>query len=188
VQEGVVVFEIPAGGPASKSDLKLGDVITAVDSKPIGTAQQLKNEIRGKPIGDAVTLDVHRFGKNIKVKVKPEAWPDKVVPVARRKSVAPGDKTKNFGLTVETVTKDLAEQFGLEKMDGVVVTEVERGSIAEKKGIEPGDVITELNQKPVNNPKQFRDALQSADPKKGIIINFTTHGTSKFEILKDSGD
>src|SRR5436190_8455352 len=63
VQEGVVIHEIVAGGPASKSDLKPGDVITAVDGKRIGTAQQLKNEIRGKSIGAPVTLDVHRFGK-----------------------------------------------------------------------------------------------------------------------------
>jgi serine protease Do len=188
VQEGVVIFEIPSGGPASKSDLKLGDVITAVDGKPISTAQQLKNEIRGKSIGGAVTLDVHRFGKNLKVKVRPEAWPDKVTTVSSRQPAPPDDKALSFGLTVEAVTKDLAEQFGLEKMEGVVVTEVERGSVAEKKGIEPGDVITELNQKPVNNPRQFRDALKSADTKKGVVINFTTRGTSKFEILKENGD
>jgi len=188
VQEGVVVFEIPPGGPAAKSDLKPGDVITAVDGKPIATAQQLKNQIRGKSIGAAVTLDVHRFGKNIKVKVKPEAWPDRSTPVASRKAPTPEDNARSFGLTVEAVTKELAEQFGLDKMEGVVVTEVERGSVAEKKGIAPGDVITDLNQKPVNNPKQFRDALKTADPKKGVIINFTTRGTSKFEILKDGGD
>jgi serine protease Do len=70
----------------------------------------------------------------------------------------------------------------------VIVTEVQRGSAAERKGIRPGDVITEVNHKPVTSPKQFRDVLKAIDPKKGVIVNFTSRGTSKFEILKESGD
>src|SRR5207247_5728287 len=84
VEDGVVVFEIPPEGPAAKSELKAGDVVTAVDGKPVATAQQLKNEIRGKKIGSTVVLDVHRFGKNIKVKVKPEAWPDETTPLVSK--------------------------------------------------------------------------------------------------------
>src|SRR6266542_2542998 len=68
IEDGVVVFEIPPEGPAAKSDLKAGDVITAVDGKPVVTAQQHKDEIRGKVIGPTVVLAVDRFGKNIKVK------------------------------------------------------------------------------------------------------------------------
>jgi serine protease Do len=188
VEDGVLVWQIPPGGPASRSDLKPGDVITAVDGKSVSTAQQLKNEIRGKKIGASVTLDVHRFGKNIRVKVKPDAWPDEGTMVAGRKSASSEQRTKNFGLTVQAITKDLAEQFGLEKIGGVVVTEVEHGSVAEKKGLQPGDVITEVNQKPVTSPRQFNDALKGVDPKKGVIVNFTSHGTSKFEILKETGE
>ena len=67
VTDGVVITAIPPDGPAAKSDLKPGDVITAVEGRAVSTAQQLKKEIRGKKIGAPVTLDVHRFGKNIKV-------------------------------------------------------------------------------------------------------------------------
>ena len=86
------------------------------------------------------------------------------------------------------MTKDLAEQFGVDKIEGVIVTEVESGSAAERKGLRPGDIITEVNQRSVTSPKQFRDALKNADPRTGVIINFTSRGTSKFEILKESGD
>jgi len=188
IEDGVVVFEIPPEGPAAKSDLKAGDVITAVDGKPVVTAQQLKNEIRGKVIGSTVVLDVHRFGKNIKVKVKPEAWPDETMPVANKRTATPDDKAKSFGLTVQPLTKELAEQFGIEKMEGVLVTEVERGSVAERKAIKPGDVITQVGGRTVSNPKQFLQALKAADPKKGVVMVFTSRGTSKVEVLKESGE
>ncbi len=188
VEDGVVVVAIPPEGPAAKSELRAGDVITAVDGKPVATAQQLKNEIRGKRIGSTVVLDVHRFGKNIKVKMKPEAWPDETTPIAHQRSPTSDDKAKGLGLTVQPLTKDLAERFGVEKMEGVVVMDVERGSPADLKGFAPGDVITEVDGKTVSSPKQFLQALKATDPKKGAVILFTTRGTSKVEILKESGD
>jgi len=190
ITDGVVVKRIETNGPAAKSDLKPSDVITAVDGKPVASAQQLKNEIRSKKIGATVTLDVHRSGKNIKVKVKPDAWPDETA-FAVNKRTSPGEEEEagsRFGLKVQAITSELAEQYGISKSDGVVITEVERGSAAERKGLRPGDVITEVNHKPVTTPKQFRDVLKAIDPKKGVIVNFTSRGTSKFEILKESGD
>ena len=74
------------------------------------------------------------------------------------------------------------------RIDGVIVTEVERNSIAEKNGLKTGDIITEVNRKPVKSPKDFREALKSADLKKGVLLNFNTNGTGKSEILKESGD
>jgi serine protease Do len=190
ITDGVVVTMIQTNGPAAKSELKPSDVITAVDGRPVASAQQLKNEIRSKKIGEAVTLDVHRGGKNIKVKVKPDAWPDDVILAVNRQTTpkAEEDSTTRFGLKVQAITGELAEQYGITKVDGVIVTEVQRGSAAERKGIRPGDVITEVNHKPVASPKQFRDVLKAIDPKKGVIVNFTSRGTSKFEILKESGD
>ena len=188
VKEGVVVNAIPPGGPAAKSDLKAGDIITAIDGKPVSTAQQLKSEIRGKKLGQPVALDVFRNGKTLKVKVKPEAWPDEATQAANKRGAAPEAESKDLGLTVRSLTKELAEQFGVDKIEGVIVTEVESGSAAERKGLRPGDIITEVNQKSVTSPKQFRDALKNAAPRTGVIINFTSKGTSKFEILKESGD
>ena len=188
ITDGVVVTAIPANGPAAKSDLRAGDVITAIDGKPVITSPQLKSEIRSKKIGQPINLDVYRNGKNLKVKVKTDAWPDETASVAKGENSAPDDPSRNLGLTVKTLTRELADQFGVEKIEGVIVTEVEAGSIAARKAIEPGDIITEVNQKAVTTTKQFREAIKATDQKKGVIINFTSHGTSKFEILKDTGE
>ncbi len=188
VKDGVVVTAIPPGGPAARSDLKPGDVIVLVEGRPVSTAQQLKNEIRGKKIGSTVTLDVHRFGRNIKVKVKLDAWPDDSEPVLAKRREPEDDKTGSFGLTVQTVTKDLAEQFGVEKGDGVIVTEVERDSVAALKGIRPGDIITELNGKPVTTLKEYRQYLKEADAKRGVVVIYSSRGTSKVEVLREDGE
>ncbi len=76
VDDGVLVTDIQADSPASKSDLRRRDVIIAVDGKNVMTANQLRNEIRGKKAGNAVTLDVVRQSKPLKVKVHPEPWPE----------------------------------------------------------------------------------------------------------------
>jgi S1-C subfamily serine protease len=55
----------------------------------------------------------------------------------------------------------LAEQYGVEKMEGVLVSEVEQGSAAERKGIRVGDVITDVAGKPVNNIKQFQQVMKT---------------------------
>jgi serine protease Do len=187
---GLIVSRIPPEGPAAKSDLKPGDVILAVDGQPVSSAQQLRNAVRAKKVGHNFTLDVMRGAKNIKVKLKTEAWPDPQPSEVASKAPTQEDRetTKMFGLTVRALTSELAEQFGVEKVDGVVVVEVQQGSAAARKGLRVGDIITEVDHKTVTTAKEFRDAVKSADTKKGVMINFTSRGTGKYEILKESGD
>ena len=74
--DGVVVNRIMPDGPAAQSELRARDIITAVDGQRVNTVQELRNEIRRKKIGQAVTLDVWRKSKTLKVEVKPGEWVD----------------------------------------------------------------------------------------------------------------
>ena len=186
--DGVVIKQIMPDGPASKSELKPSDIITSVEGRRVATVQQLRNEIRSKPIGQPVTLDVHRSGKNLKIKVVPEAWPDAPEMLTTRRAPAEVDSATAFGLTVKPLSPETARQYDAAKMAGVIVTEVAEDSLAARKGLLPGDLITDVNHKPVTSVKEFREAVKSADTKKGIVLNFTSRGTSKFEILKESGN
>ncbi|MEW6303226.1 MAG: trypsin-like peptidase domain-containing protein, partial [Verrucomicrobiota bacterium] len=185
VKDGVVVREIVPDGPAAKSELKPGDVVTAVDGQAVSTSQQLKNEIRTKKVGASVTLDVVRAGKNIKVKVKPEAWPEELTQVTSRRLPAAPAETTDLGVTVKPLTKELADHYGVVMTPGLIVTDVIEDSPAAHSRLREGDVITEIDQKPVTNLKQFRDALKNADLKKGVIVNLVSRGVSKFEVLKN---
>jgi len=186
-RDGVVVDAILPGGPASKSDLRPGDVITAVDGKTIRTTRQLRDEVAGKKNGRAVALNVVRGKQHLTLKVTPGVMPadDEMTAKARssRKAVEPA----SLGLTVQGLTRDLAEQYGIDFISGVIVTSVEQDSPADLRGIEAGDVITEINRQRVSTPRQFRDAMKSADLKRGIMVNMVRDGARQFVVLKDSG-
>src|SRR2546425_5975903 len=188
VTHGVVVRSVVRDGPVASSDLQPADVITAVDGKEVATEQELKREIRTKPVGRPVTLDVVRDVKRIKVKVKPGEMlveNSQDLRAHRSKDTAePG----LIGLKVQTLTRELAKQFEVELTEGVIVTEVESGSIAEQKRIKPGDIITEVNRKRVTTPREFKDALKAADLKQGVLIKLIGESGRRFEVLKDSGD
>jgi S1-C subfamily serine protease len=80
--------------------------------------------------------------------------------VGRPKRTAPRNASEpaNLGLTVQGLTKELAEQYGVEVISGVLVTAVEQDSPADEQRHQAGDVITEINRQRVTTPRQFRDA------------------------------
>jgi serine protease Do len=190
-RNGVVVKAILASGPSANSELRAGDVITAVDGQAVGTAQQLRNEVRGKAIGQPVTLDVLRAGKALKLKVKPGEFSEpSVADNETHKSSSGETSSKGLGLTVRALTHELAAQFGVEMTEGVIVVSVDKSSPAARNGIKPGDIITSImaspnNSQAVTNPKEFADAVKKADLKKGIIVNLQSSESVRFEILKE---
>jgi len=187
VDNGVLVTGVLTNGPSMDSDLELEDVITAVDGKSVASAQDLKREIRLKPIGQAVSLDVFRDGKSMRIKVKPGELPEDRLAINKTPKRDEAE-SKNLGVTVRAITRELAEEYGVKKMPGVIVTDVERGSLAEVRLIKPGDVITKVNRKIVTTPKEFREALQGVDLKRGVSIQLFGDGGKRFEFLKESGD
>ena len=189
LEDGVIIHQIEPSGPAAKSDLKASDVVVAVDGRPVKTARELKDEISTKRVGQTVTLDVVRGTRHVAVKVKTEALPgEEGLTKTAHKTDSGEIESSTYGLTVKAVTKELADQFGVEVTAGVIVTAVEQNSPADQKGIKPGDVITEINRKQVSNPKQFREALKATDAKRGMIVNLISNGSSKFVVLKESGE
>ena len=185
VEEGVVIDQIEPNGPASKSSLKPSDVVVAVDGKPVKTSRQLKDLVSTAKVGDTITLDVVRGKKHTIVKIKTEVIPgEENASNTRRKSNSEVETT-TFGLSVQSMNSDLAKQFEVEATGGVIVTEVEPNSPAADQGIKPGDIITEINRKPVSSVKEFREALNGADTKRGMIMNLISNGTSKFVVLKE---
>jgi serine protease Do len=99
----------------------------------------------------------------------------------------PQESVGKFGLQVQELTKDVAERLHLPVQQGVVVTDVEDNSIAAAQDIQREDVITEVDGKPVTNVKSFREALNKADPKRGVLLYLDRKGSKTFAVLK-AGD
>ena len=92
-----------------------------------------------------------------------------------------------FGLQVQELTKEMAERMKLKVDKGVIVTDVADNSIAGQQGIEREDVITEVDGKPVTDAKSFREALNKADPRRGVLLYLDHKGSKTFAVLKASG-
>ena len=93
-----------------------------------------------------------------------------------------------LGLTIHSLTPELADHFGVNPTEGVVVVAVAKDGPADQSEIKAGDIITSVNQQPVANPKQFHAALKRADLKKGVLLNLTSRDESWFEILRAEGE
>jgi Do/DeqQ family serine protease len=190
--KGVVVRTIEADAPASKSDLRPFDLITQLDGTPIETDSQLQHEILKKKIGQNVQLTVWRKGKTINVPIKTGELPNEIARASNEPAqpVPPSPSRDGgigkFGLQVQELTKEVAERLHVPEQ-GVVVTDVEDNSIAAAQDIQREDVITEVDGKPVTNLQSFREALNKADPKRGVLLYLDRKGTKTFAVLKAGG-
>ncbi|PYK29330.1 MAG: hypothetical protein DME57_10710 [Verrucomicrobia bacterium] len=81
----------------------------------------------------------------------------------------------------------MAQRLKLVVQKGVIVTDVSDNSLAAQQGIEREDVITEVDGKPVTDVKTFRDALNKADPRRGVLLYLDRKGNKTFAVLKASG-
>jgi Do/DeqQ family serine protease len=190
IDHGVVVRTIEADAPAYKSDLRPFDVITYVDANQVTTDSQLQHEILRKKIGQKVELTVWRKGQTLKVPVTTGELPNEI---SRASNEAPRppknaeEQVGKFGLQVQELTKEVAQRFKLGVQKGVIVTDVAENSLAAQQGIEREDVITEVDGNPVTNVTTFREALNKADPKKGVLLYLDRKGSKTFAVLKATG-
>ena len=190
IDKGVVVRTIEADAPAYKSDLRPFDVITQVDTNAVATDSQLQHEILKKKIGQKVELTVWRKGQTLKVPVTTGELPNEISRASNEPAQPPQNREEEvgkFGLQVQELTKEMAQRFKLGVQRGVIVTDVTENSLAAQQGIEREDVITEVDGKPVTDVKTFRDALNQADPKRGVLLYLDRKGSKTFAVLKAGG-
>jgi serine protease Do len=152
ISAGVGVHEVIAGGPAAAAGLQAGDVVIEVDGKPINEVNQLQREIgRHKP-GQTVKLKVVGYNdkKTRTISVKVGELPAEG-PQARGGGAPRGDlgEPDKAGIVVAPTRKG----------EGVVVEMVQPGSPAEESGLEPGDIITQVNRKKTNSVDAYRKAV-----------------------------
>src|SRR5438477_2833142 len=191
LDKGVVVRTIEADAPAYKSELRPFDVITQVDGAAVTTDTQLQREILKKKIGQNVELTVWRKGQTMKIAVTTGELPNdlsqasnEIKPPAPTK---PEESTNKFGLQVQELTKEMAQRMKLGVTQGVIVTDVADNSLAAAQDVQREDVITEVDGKKITNLASFREALNKADPRKGVLLYLDRKGGKTFAVLKVGG-
>lgn len=161
--KGALVSSLPKNSPAEQAGIKAGDVIIEYGGKEIKNANDLPFLVAITPVGKRVPLKVLRDRKETTLTVTIGKLQEEAV-------VASTAEKGALGLTVQQITPEMAANLGLGGMQGVVVTAVEPGSAADEAGLQPGDIVREVNRKPVRNLYDFRKATEGAAWDKGVLF------------------
>lgn len=159
--KGAIVTDVHVRGSAEKAGLKRGDVVERFDGRDVMDSGHLRNLVAAAPIGSRHRLDVFRDGKMIQVELNIQEAPHERQKKSQQASVSALTSHPLAGVVFDDVTPALARQMDLPVNSGVVVTDIEEGSLAESSGLQPGDVILELNRQALPN---FVALQRLADP------------------------
>jgi serine protease Do len=162
--KGALVAQVVPGSPAEKAGIEQGDVIVEFDGKTVSASKDLPQIVASTPVGKSVTVKLYRSGKPIDRDVKVTAMED-----SSETSPASSSK-KTLGIAVQNLTPDIARQLGLRSETGVVVTQVEPDSPADKAGIQTGDIIREVNRKPVKDANDLVEKIDQAKDQNSVLL------------------
>jgi len=162
-KKGALVSQVVSGSPAEKAGIEQGDVIVEFDGKEVADSKDLPRIVASTPVGKAVTIKLSRNGKVLDRQVKVGEMEEKV-------EITKAPSHKSLGISVQNLTPEIAKGLGLKKETGVVVTGVEPGSPAANAGIQTGDVIREVNRKPVKDVEDFVQKIEKAKDQDNILL------------------
>jgi serine protease Do len=174
---GALVANVSKDGPAEKAGVKVGDVIIEFDGKEIKDSGDLPIVVARTPVDRKVRMKVLRDKKELQLTVSVGELKDEEV-------VASAPEKGELGMTVQRLTPQIAESLGLERAEGVVVSAVDPGSAADEAGIRRGDVILEVDRKPIRNIDEYKKSLAGVRKGKGVLLLVRRGESTLFLALK----
>ena len=161
--KGAIVTDVQAKGSAEKAGLKRGDVVVRFDGRDIMDSGHLRNLVAASTIGSKHKLDLVRESKPYQAELVVQEAPRERTKKSQALSSSAATVHPLAGVVFDDVTAPLARQMDLAVTSGVVVTDIEEGSLAESSGLQPGDVVLELNRQHISTFAAFQ---RLADPMK----------------------
>ena len=157
---GVLVVKVYEGDPAAKAGIQTNDIIVAVDGKPVESSHELSRRIAGLPVGAKAKIDLIRDGKTRTVEVTlTKREDDKLA-----QGEAPEADAEDLGMRLGALDEQTARRFGYDREEqGALVVDLDPNGKAAEAGMRTGDLIKELNHRPVGSPEAFAAALDKID-------------------------
>ncbi len=173
--KGVIVASVSDNGPASSAGLRQGDIILAIDGHEVEDTVDLRNRVAASAPGTRVKLKVERDGSEREIEVKLGE-----LPAQGAEAASSNDGTEEgYGMTVRSLTPEIADQLGMTGEKGVVVDQVEPGSPADAAGLQRGDVIQQVNRKRVTSLSEFRTEIGRSS---GAVLLLVRRGDNTFYV------
>jgi len=179
--KGALVADVVKEGPAEAAGIKQGDVIIEYDGKPVTDSAELPLLVARTPVGKTVKLKAIRDKSEQNFTIK-------IAELKEEETAQAGTGTaEDLGLTVQTLTPEVAENLGLDRsLKGVIVTQVDAGGPAADAGLRRGDVILEVNRTPVKDVDAYRKGLKSSGKGKSVLFLVRRGDNTIFLAVKPS--
>ena len=179
--KGVLISEVSKDSPADKAGLKQGDVVQAIDGKAVENVAGLRNTIAMTAPGTKLVLKIIRDGKTYSIPVTIGRQPADFESMAKSVGASPLAK---MGLTLQNLTPELADQFGYQKGQGVLIAGVDPDSPAGRVGLQAGQLIEEVNKIRVHNLRELKKALRRTKNKKQVLLRVRAGEYSQYVVLR----
>ncbi len=168
--EGALVSGVTPGGAAEKAGIQRADVILGYQGRPVIDTNSFRNEIAATRPGTTIALQVLRDGRTSEVKA---TLAENAVATAARGNAGDreGEAAAKFGMTFEAITPEIARALELERdTRGVVITNVDPSGAAASAGLREGDVIQQINGRPVRTAEEVRSALNATGERPAVLL------------------
>ena len=163
-RRGAMISETFKNHPADRAGLKAGDIVTEINGKKVKDTHELLLMIAAFHVGDKINVKVLRDGRELSF----------TVVVSERKDqpeiVATKGKKDNYGIGVQDITPEIARYLGIPRKVGVIVAKVEEGSPADEVGIQPQDVILQVNKVKITSVKEYNQEMARKQAKSGVML------------------
>lgn len=184
--KGVLVSEVLDGSPAKRAGLERGDVILEYDRKPVESPSQLRNAVARTTVGKKTTIKYVRDKRTKTVEIAIDEQPKSVAKSGGEESEESVSSSGVLSdLEVREVTAELAKRLGLAATEkGVVISQVRSGSVAEEAGLKEGDLILEINRRPVTTLRSYENAASQVAKDQPVLLLIKRQGRTLYITLK----
>jgi serine protease Do len=169
---GALVGDVDPDGPAARAGLQKGDVIVGVNGKPVDDSRALRLMVSAIPPGSSINLRFMHDGQMRDAAITLGEMPAPQAAANTREKPTPNEPSPVLiGVAVADLTPEIAQRLNLPaNMKGIVIADVQEGSPAAEAGLQPGDVIQEVNRTPIRNVGEFHTQLSNSKKGKDPVL------------------
>jgi serine protease Do len=186
---GAIVAQVTPDSPASKAGLEQGDVIVGLNGQRIADSSSLQVQVSEMSPGTGITLDVMRSGQPVKVHVTVGEYHAKGTEVADDSNGDGGPQSGKLGVAVADLTQDNRQQINApDSLHGAVIENVRPASPADDAGLQPGDVVLQVNRKPTTSASQFVGAVKGNAGDQDLLLLVWSKGSTSYRTVHLDSD